>query len=288
MADSPTSGFFVSDLHGQTERYRKLFEIIFKDPPSSVFIGGDFMPLSYGIDAAFPRGFIHDFMIPELASMKKRMGENYPRIFLIMGNDDIRAEEPAVLEVQNLGLLEYIHNRTVTVGGYSIYGYAFVPPTPFQLKDWERYDVSRFVDPGSISPEEGRYSVPVSDREKKYSTIKTDLENLTQERDLEKAIFLFHAPPYKTSLDRAALDNVKVDHVPLDVNTGSIAIRQFIETRQPLITLHGHIHESIRLTGRWLDKIGRTYLYGAAHDGPELALVSFDFEYPDLARRILI
>jgi len=32
---------------------------------------------------------------------------------------------------------------------------------------------------------------------------------------------------------------------------GSIAVRRFIEERQPLLTLHGHIHESARLTGDW-------------------------------------
>ncbi len=42
-----------------------------------------------------------------------------------------------------------------------------------------------------------------------------------------------------------------VDHVPLDVHVGSIAIRRFIEARQPLAALHGHVHESARLTGAW-------------------------------------
>ena len=38
---------------------------------------------------------------------------------------------------------------------------------------------------------------------------------------------------------------------------GSIAIERFIEDRQPLLTLHGHVHESARLTGSWQEKIGR-------------------------------
>ncbi|HUU04736.1 MAG TPA: hypothetical protein VMZ49_02545, partial [Patescibacteria group bacterium] len=74
-------------------------------------------------------------------------------------------------------------------------------------------------------------------------------------------------------LDRAALDGRQVDSVPLDVHVGSIAIRRFIETRQPLVTLHGYVHESARLTGSWQEKIGRTFCFSAAHDGPELAVV---------------
>jgi len=69
---------------------------------------------------------------------------------------------------------------------------------------------------------------------------------------------------------------------------GSIAIRRFIEARQPLVTLHGHVHESARLTGSWSDAIGRTVCLSAAHDGPELALVAFDLDAPAQATRRLI
>jgi Icc-related predicted phosphoesterase len=69
---------------------------------------------------------------------------------------------------------------------------------------------------------------------------------------------------------------------------GSLAIRKFIESRQPLITLHGHIHESPTLTGSWRDRIGRTWMFSAAHDGHELALVRFDPRAPERASRELI
>jgi Icc-related predicted phosphoesterase len=79
-----------------------------------------------------------------------------------------------------------------------------------------------------------------------------------------------------------------VDHAPLDVHVGSIAIRRFIEARQPLVTLHGHVHESARLTGSWQEKIGRTFCFSAAHDGPELAVVFFDPQDPSRAIRRLL
>jgi Icc-related predicted phosphoesterase len=79
-----------------------------------------------------------------------------------------------------------------------------------------------------------------------------------------------------------------VDHAPLDVHVGSIAIRRFIEARQPLLTLHGHDHESARLTGAWKERIGRTVCLSAAHDGPELALVRFDLARPADATRELL
>jgi len=163
-----------------------------------------------------------------------------------------------------------------------------VPPTPFLLKDWEKYDVSRHVESGCISPEEGWRTVPVDENQIKFATIQADLGDLVGEEDLSQAILLFHTPPYKTALDRAALDGKSVEGVALDVYVGSIAVRRLIEKRQPLITLHGHIHESPQLTGAWKERMGRTWIFSAAHDGPELALVRFDPEVPEQATRELI
>jgi hypothetical protein len=170
-----------------------------------------------------------------------------------------------------------------------VYGYACVPPTPFANKDWERYDVSRYVDPGCVSPEEGRRTVPVPPEEARYGTISRDLAVLAGDSDVSDSIFLFHTPPYRTSLDRAALDGHACDSVPLDVHVGSIAVARFLEERQPRASLHGHVHESVRLTGTFVQRIGeRTLALGAAHDGPELALVRFSPSDPAAARRTLL
>jgi Icc-related predicted phosphoesterase len=78
-----------------------------------------------------------------------------------------------------------------------------------------------------------------------------------------------------------------VDYVPMDVHVGSIAIQRYIEERQPTITLHGHIHESTRLTGNWQQQIGKTISFNAAHDGSELAIIKFNLEHPEKAIRFL-
>jgi Icc-related predicted phosphoesterase len=283
--------FFVSDLHGRTDRYEKLFAAIAAEHPGMVFLGGDLFP--FGIASVFPANieyedFIGDFLIPGFSELRQSLGSAYPRIFLILGNDDQRAEERRIIEAGGKKLWEYLHNGKVYAGDITIYGYACVPPTPFRLKDWERYDVSRYLEPGCIAPEEGLHTIPVSKRDLRYANIQKDLERLTGQEELSKSIFLFHTPPYQTNLDRAALDGKMVDHVPLDVHVGSIAVKRLIEARQPLITLHGHIHESARLTGSWKDHIGKTHLFSAAHDGPELALLRFSLENPEDATRELI
>jgi uncharacterized protein len=283
--------FFVSDLHGHVDRYRKLVAKIADEVPDVVLFGGDLLPMALdrrwalGVDAT---DFLADFLVPELLRVRAAMGDGYPTVLVILGNDDPRFQEASVLHAAARGVWTYLHDRRVAVGDVAFYGYACVPPTPFQLKDWERYDVSRYVDPGCVSPEEGARTVPVPEHEARHATIARDLERLCGEDDLSRAVLLCHSPPYDTALDRAALDGRTIDHVPLDVHVGSIAIRRFIERRQPLVALHGHIHEAPRLTGTWRDRLGRTPVFTAAHDGPELALVRFDTEDVDGATRELV
>jgi Icc-related predicted phosphoesterase len=256
-----------------------------------VFLAGDLLPSGFGLmDSVRQSGgdFVNDVLGGGFRRLRNSLGERYPEVFVILGNDDPRIEEAAITDQAMGGLWCYLHDRQASIGGHSVYGCAFVPPSPFRLKDWERYDVSRYVDPGCVSPESGARTVSVSRSELRYATIAEELDGLIGSDGLDAAVFLFHSPPYQTNLDRAALDGKMVDHVPLDVHVGSIAIRRMIEQRQPLLTLHGHVHESARLTGSWRDRIGRTHMFSAAHDGPELALVRFELEDLELASRELI
>jgi uncharacterized protein len=277
--------FFISDLHGHVDRYEKLIGEIREHKPRLVFFGGDLLP--HGMRRNIVDDFTGDYLFFHFNRLMKEMGEDYPRVYLILGNDDPRTEEAKFVEFGETGVWHYLHDRKDTYDGFTIYGYANVPPTPFRFKDWERYDVSRYVDPGCIPPEEGFHSMePATDLE--FATILDELRQLAGDEPVNRSVFLFHSPPYKTYLDRAALDGMMVEHVPMDVHVGSIAIMRFIEEKQPWLTMHGHIHESSRITGHWRQQFGRTNAFSAAWDGPELALVDFDLEDPSNAQRRLI
>jgi Icc-related predicted phosphoesterase len=281
---------FVSDLHGRRERYLKLLAVAEAEEPAAVFLGGDLLGPWFGARAgeAVQEGFDLSALAAGLRRVRETLGARYPRVFLILGNDDCRTEEPSVVDGGAAGLWEYLHCRSAAFEGFVVYGYNCVPPTPFPLKDWERYDVSRYVDPGCVSPEEGYHTAPLAEGDIRFATIAKDLDVLLADAPMGRAIFLFHSPPYDTALDRAALDGKMVDLAPVDVHVGSIAIRRVIEARQPLLTLHGHVHESARLSGSWKARIGRTVALSAAHDGPELALVRFDPQDPGAATRALL
>ena len=283
--------FFVSDIHGSVNRYKKLFQKIEDEIPDAVFLGGDLLPsglFAYSSSNSIPNDFVNDIIKAGFVKLKLKLAKKYPRVFIILGNDDGKFEEEEFIKAESEGIWEYIHNKKVTFNKFSVYGYSYVPPTPFSIKDWEKYDVSRYVDPGCVPPEEGSHSYEIKMDDIIYSTIQKDLVELVKDDDVSKSIFLFHSPPYKCNLDRAALDGKNFEHVPLDVHVGSIAIQRFIDEKQPLITLHGHIHESASITGSWKDKFKNTFAFTAAHNGKELALVVFDTENPKKAYRELI
>jgi Icc-related predicted phosphoesterase len=92
--------------------------------------------------------------------------------------------------------------------------------------------------------------------EELYARLKPLAEQL---EDPSTAIFNIHVPPYDTGLDSACevresdLTLVYEKGAPHVIPVGSHAVRQIIEEYQPLLSLHGHIHES-----RGATTIGRT------------------------------
>lgn len=273
----------VSDLHGNDVKYRKLCACIKLNLPDAVFIAGDVLP-NYYVDE--PDEFIRDTLYPQFNGLKNELEEKYPRVFLINGNDDAAASVEFFRVLESDGLLNLINNSVVNFNGFTAAGYPYVPPTPFLLKDWEKYDISRYVPRGCVSPEEGLRTVEVAPNITKYSTIKDDLNEMAlQISDFGKTIMLFHAPPCDTNLDKIAGKDINGSSEIRSI--GSIAIRKFIEKFQPLVTLHGHLHESTDITGEWSDKIGDTYCFNAAHSGNELAVIEFNTIEPAKAERVL-
>jgi uncharacterized protein len=265
--------FFVSDLHGSFNRFKTLFNEIKNEKPEVVFWGGDIFSSKHNLIS----DFINNFLFKELRDLKRIMGEQYPVIFLILGNDDPKSEENSVIELEKQHLIYYIHDKYFNYKDYDIYGYANVPPTPFRFKDCEKYDITNQIDNRCVPLEEGIRTIAVKMEELLSSSLEKDLEKLFTEKKLEKTIVLFHSPPYNTYLDCLWSG----EHV------GSKAIREFIELKQPYLTLHGHIHESTQVSGRWFQKFGSTFSINASHSGSELSIIKFDLENPGNAIREL-
>ena len=87
-------------------------------------------------------------------------------------------------------------------------------------------------------------------REESEEALYARLDALAQQvRDPRRAIFMIHVPPYDSGLDEAPLldENLRPTISAGDVlrgPVGSTAVRRIIEAYQPLLSVHGHIHES--------------------------------------------
>jgi Icc-related predicted phosphoesterase len=154
-----------------------------------------------------------------LALAHERLGRSNVRVYVMPGNDDpwefdeVLAGAPAPVE--------NVEGRVVRLDGVQMLSSGWSNPTP-----WD------------------------SPREKTEEDLRETFEKLRE--DLEPdvpAIFNLHVPPYDSRIDMAPelTDDLRVKSSGGEVNmvpVGSTAVRQFIEEWKPILSLHGHIHES--------------------------------------------
>jgi len=147
------------------------------------------------------------------------------KVYMAPGNDDY-------FEIDNIiedsCVIVNCNNRNVSVGDHEMVTFSYTNPTPWNTP-----------------------------REKPDDELEPMLEELVGKvQDKSNAIFNFHAPPYGFALDLAPkLDENLVQAADNKIHVGSQAVAKMIQKYQPLLGLHGHIHES-----RGAQKIKRTLI----------------------------
>jgi Icc-related predicted phosphoesterase len=149
---------------------------------------------------------------------EERLRDSDVRCFLMPGNDDPPGIEESIERARRV---EACDERIVEFDGYEMVSLGYSNRTPFD------------------SPRE-------LDEDELYRRVERLAEQL---RAPARAIFNLHVPPYASTLDTAAaLDEylavVTVGTEPKLIPVGSTAVRELIERYQPLLSLHGHVHES--------------------------------------------
>lgn len=91
----------------------------------------------------------------------------------------------------------------------------------------------------------------------------------SQVKNMKNCIFNFHVPPINSRLDECAKldENLKPMYngsEPIMTSVGSTSVRKGIEQYQPLLGLHGHIHEA-----RGFSEIGRTLCLNPGSESAE-------------------
>ena len=89
----------------------------------------------------------------------------------------------------------------------------------------------------------------------------------SQLKNTDNGVFNLHAPPYGCGIDEAPeIDKTLKLKSRVLVPVGSTAVRDAIQKYQPLVGLHGHIHEArgfVRIGKTWCFNAGSTYERGA-------------------------
>ncbi len=160
-----------------------------------------------------------------MALADERLSGTGYKVYMAPGNDD-HFEVDHVIE--DSAAIVNCNNRNVLVGDHEMITFAWTNPTP-----WD------------------------TPREKPDEELEPMLEELVATvSNKSNAIFNFHAPPYGFALDLAPeLSKDLVQAADRKVHVGSRAVARMIEKHQPLLGLHGHIHES-----RGAQKIRRTLI----------------------------
>jgi len=169
------------------------------------------------------------------------------RVFVCPGNDDEMEVDDVV---RASGLVELGEGRKVEIDGFTMISTGWSNPTP-----WNTH------------------------REESEEALGDRIDTMAKQLDdLSHAIFNLHCPPFNSGLDEApAIDaDMKLIHGGRALRpVGSKAVRQAIDKYQPVLSLHGHIHES-----KGAIKLGKTLSInpGSAYEEGMLmaALINLD------------
>jgi uncharacterized protein len=248
---------YTSDLHGEISLYQELLALTRSFKAEVVALGGDLLPSfspskKYEDMIPFQKTFISEFLLP---FFEKVTGTTTVcQIFVIPGNWDLGY--PYLFKRPIEGLFDLCQKTQYLQNGYEIMGYPFVPPTPFRPKDFEQMDDPESPWPPQKNPsyvrapDQADQLIPIDPHLylRQHGTIQKDLDPLPGPGDPPKTIYVMHSPPFGT----------KLDQIEGGAFTGSRSIKRFVERTQPLLTLHGHIHEAPEVSGSCVDRIGKT------------------------------
>ena len=287
----PFRVFFATDVHGSDRCFRKFLAGASVYEANVIILGGDvagkamipIVPMGSGMYSYSLQGAQQTVDAADLDAAKQRMNFNgfYPRV--TEADEVNRMSEDA----------EYVAHLFEEAIAAQISGWCELAAE--RLAD----DVRCIITPGNDDP---RVIDGVLERASKVecselTTIEVgplwlaslgntnrtpwDTEREFEEDELEQQIramvdpyatrgplvFNFHCPPFSSRLDTAPkldadLRPVLQNGNPIEVPVGSTAVRAAVEHYQPVVAMHGHIHESagaMRIGKTWCFNPGSEY-----------------------------
>ena len=179
--------------------------------------------------------FFHEQMLSVIerwmALADEKLNGTKLRCFVCPGNDDAAETDEAIRRAKRVELTE---GKVVDLGD----GFQMVSTGWSNITPWKTFR-----------------ELPEPDLAAKIEAM------IPQNADMRKMVFNFHCPPYGSNLDEAPQvdENLNVKDAGRSlIPVGSTAVRDAIMKYQPLLSLHGHIHE-----GKGTARLGKTLAINA-------------------------
>jgi Icc-related predicted phosphoesterase len=265
---------YTSDLHGLETLYAQLDDLLRREQPDLLILGGDLFADGSADDPFAEQGrYLHECFLPRLAALRRDLPAL--SIACINGNHDWLFTRHILEESQRAGLLVRLDlGAPWQTGGQTLLGYSHAPPSPFGVKDFERLDDRSDPLPaagGAVwdAVRRGVRHVEPADWFLSQPTIAEELARV--QAPAAPWIFVCHAPPHNTGLDCLP---------QIDAALGSRSVREFIERCRPRVSLHGHFHEAPEVSGRYFRQLGDTLCINPGQHNERLHAVLFDAVSP--------
>jgi uncharacterized protein len=203
-------------------------------------------------DAAMMNALFRQKMIQRVeewvALAEERIGKSGVQFYMMPGNDDDRGIDAMIEQssyvVNPVGKIIQLNEH------HEMISFDYANPTPWHTpREWSE--------------------------EEYYERVKASAGRL---KNVNNAVFMIHVPPYDSGIDTAPeLDKTLRPRVTmgdvLRVPVGSTGVRRAIQELQPLVGVHGHVHEA---GGQ--SKVGRTTCFNAGSEANQGILRGFVFD----------
>lgn len=276
--------FFITDVHGSDRCFRKFLNAAKVYKADCLILGGDItgkvlVPIVERPDGNYSLSLFGTETVvkkDQLEETKKSL-QNAGQYFFLTNDkelEEVNSSRERMDEAFNKAILDSI-SGWLRLADERLHGTSikcYISPG-----NDDRFEIDRVLkDSGHVVNPEGKvveldgghemitlgYANPTpwhSPREVPEEELGLKIEAMaTQVKRPERAVFNLHVPPINTELDKAPAVSKEFGYVREGlgfkiIHVGSTSVRASIEKHQPLLGLHGHIHES-----KGFVKIGRT------------------------------
>jgi Icc-related predicted phosphoesterase len=227
---------FTSDLHGNERLYTQLVDLIHREWPDILLLGGD-QCYTVTSDSAIDKQ-----QAWLLTGFRRFLEEIRPvyRVYWTSGNHDLARNLSAVTELQRQNLITNCDLLFASLDEkWSLMGFPFGPVNGWPYWDWEHLDTSQSLPlkqyPQSFLTVNGRIDqTRTDDYYHSVPRLADFLEEFLKQAQGENILLLTHYPPSGGNLDQSSFGH----------QIGCCALRETLPSSKIDMVCSGHVHKA--------------------------------------------